>query len=159
MHTLKLARQHTAGIVVLISMITSRPSLTKGSTFRRSRASSNSFWSRAHNLFVSFGPNGEFNRDASVLNPNYVVEKTGNMSNLATCGGTALADQRRNQALDRNGVGYLGDLLFGRISADGKTVSAVHYGKQLLEQIDPNEYGRGLSGRTVPEINLSHEPG
>jgi hypothetical protein len=86
------------------------------------------------------------------------VEKTGNLSNLATYGGTALADQRRNQALDRNGVGYLGDLLFGRISADGERVSAVHYGKQLLEHIDPNEYGRGLSGRTVSEINLSHEP-
>ena len=92
------------------------------------------------------------------------MEKTGNLSNLsnlsnlATYGGTALADQRRSRALDRNGVGYLGDLLSGAISADGERVSAVHYGKQLLEHIDPNEYGRGLSGRTVSEINLSHEP-
>ena len=113
---------------------------------------------RGQNSWMNFGPNGDFNIRAGVLESIYAEQKTGNLSNLATYGGTALADQRRSRALDRNGVGYLGDLLSGAISADGERVSAVHYGKQLLEQIDPDQYGRGLSGRTVSEINLSHEP-
>lgn len=114
---------------------------------------------RGQNSWLNYGKYGEQNRNATIGDTIFADQKTGLLPNYAVTQGTPRGEARRDDFF-RNlaGIGER-DLsgLRGAVTDNG-TLKLVHYSRQPLDRIDPAQYGKGLSGRTVAERNRSYDP-
>lgn len=114
---------------------------------------------RGQNSWLNYGPYGEQNRSATIGDTVFADQKTGLLPNWATTQGTPRGEARRNDFFrSLEGIGER-DLsgLRGAVTEDG-TLKLVHYSRQPVDRIDPSQYGKGLSGRTISERNRSYDP-
>ena len=114
---------------------------------------------RGQNSWLNYGPYGEQNRNATIGDTVFADQKTGLLPNWATTQGTPRGEARRNDFFrNLEGIGER-DLsgLRGAVTDNG-TLKLVHYSRQPLDRVDPSQYGKGLSGRTLAERNRSFDP-
>jgi hypothetical protein len=110
---------------------------------------------RGQNSWLNYGPYGESNRTASLADTRFADQKTGLMPRWVSEAGTVINDDRRQaffRALEADPGRFQ-----GAITDDGK-LRLVHYSDRELERIDPEQYGRNLSGRSRAERNRASDP-
>jgi len=105
---------------------------------------------RGQNSFLNFGPYGEANRTANIEDTIFADQKTGLMPRYVSEAGLVINDDKRQRFFDTLQAGESG--LQGAITDDGK-LRLIHYSPREIERIDPERYGRNLSGRTRAEQN------
>ena len=110
---------------------------------------------RGQNSLLNFGPDGAKNRSAGIEDTIFADQKVGNLPNYITEKGTPelyARQQRFDQLRSSDNTGLEGAI------DDSGNLRLVHYSPRPIERIDPNNYGKGLSGRTVSERNRSAHP-
>jgi hypothetical protein len=114
---------------------------------------------RGQNSWLNYGPQGDINRTAKFAETTFAQQKTGLLPNWSVVENTPLGDQRLSYIQRAGNDGVLGRLA-GAVDDDGiVTLSHMSGSRQSLDRIDPEYYGRGLSGRTVSERNLAASDG
>lgn len=124
---------------------------TMGSVARKALATE----TRGQNSLLNFGPNGGMNRTANVDDTVFADQKIGLLPNYITEKGTPelyARQQRFDQLRSSDNTGLEGAI------DDAGNLRLVHYSPRPIERIDPNEYGKGLSGRTIQERNRAASP-
>ena len=110
---------------------------------------------RGQNSLLNFGPDGARNRSAGIEDTIFADQKVGNLPNYITEKGTPelYARQKRfDQLRSSDNTGLEGAI------DDAGNLRLVHYSPRPIERVDPNRYGKGLSGRTISERNRSASP-
>ena len=110
---------------------------------------------RGQNSLLNFGPDGDKNRSAVIEDTIFADQKVGNLPNYITEKGTPelYARQKRfDQLRSSDNTGLEGAI------DDSGNLRLVHYSPRPIERVDPNMYGKGLSGRTISERNRSASP-
>ena len=110
---------------------------------------------RGQNSLLNFGPDGSINRSAGIEDTIFADQKVGNLPNYITEKGTPelYARQKRfDQLRSSDNTGLEGAI------DDAGNLRLVHYSPRPIERVDPNRYGKGLSGRTISERNRSASP-
>jgi len=111
---------------------------------------------RGQNSWLNYGPYGEHNRTASVLDTKFADQKTGLLPNwVVEKDGVS---QKHRQAVWNELVKTHRTGLEGAISADG-TITLNHYSPANIEtgRVDPSYYGGNLSGQTRAEKARSYD--
>ena len=109
---------------------------------------------RGQNSWLNYGPYGERNRTASIDDTIFADQKTGLMPRYASEAGLIINDDKRERFFDALRRGETG--LEGAITDDGK-LRIIHRSNRPIERVDPEMYGRGLSGRSA-ERNRAGSP-
>jgi len=110
---------------------------------------------RGQNSLLNFGPDGDKNRSAVIEDTIFADQKVGNLPNYITEKGTPelYARQKRfDQLRSSDNTGLEGAV------DDAGNLRLVHYSPRPIERVDPDRYGKGLSGRTISERNRSANP-
>ena len=110
---------------------------------------------RGQNSLLNFGPDGSINRSAGIEDTIFADQKVGNLPNYITEKGTPelYARQKRfDQLRSSDNTGLEGAI------DDAGNLRLVHYSPRPIERVEPNRYGKGLSGRTISERNRSASP-
>jgi len=110
---------------------------------------------RGQNSMLNYGPHGEANRTAKLIDTEFSEQKTGLLPNQFAVGRTPLGDERKKSFNDLFMEGVSG--LEGAIDAQGN-LNLTHYSRQPLDRIEPDRYGTGLSKRTKGEFNRLSSP-
>ena len=101
---------------------------------------------RGQNSWLNFGPYGKTNRTAGIDDTVFADQKTGLLPNWAV-----------NEGLETVPRPPVSPDLLPAVDERGM-IELTHYGRKPLDVIDPNQYGSGLSGRTIAERNRRHAP-
>ena len=110
---------------------------------------------RGQNSLLNFGPDGVNNRTATIDDTIFADQKIGNLPNYITEKGTPelyARQQRFDQLRSSDNT-----RLEGAVD-DAGNLRLVHYSPRPIERVDPYEYGKGLSGRTIQERNRAASP-
>ena len=124
---------------------------TMGSVARKALATE----TRGQNSLLNFGPNGAKNRSAGIDDTVFADQKIGLLPNYITEKGTPelyARQQRFDQLRSSDNTGLEGAI------DDAGNLRLVHYSPRPIIRVDPNEYGKGLSGRTIQERNRAASP-
>ena len=110
---------------------------------------------RGQNSLLNFGPDGVNNRAATIDDTIFADQKIGNLPNYITEKGTPelyARQQRFDQLRSSDNT-----RLEGAVD-DAGNLRLVHYSPRPIERVDPYEYGKGLSGRTIQERKRAASP-
>lgn len=105
---------------------------------------------RGQNSWLNYGPFGDANRTAGIDDTVFAEQKSGLLPNWAIQERLPELDVRRQRFNELRAKYDTG--LEGAIDDSGN-LTLVHYSPKPIERVDPNFYGKGLSGRTREEIN------
>ncbi|GEM_PF-1813160 len=108
---------------------------------------------RGQNSWLNYGPFGDANRTAGIDDTVFAEQKSGLLPNWAIQERLPELDARRKRFNELRAQYNTG--LEGAIDDSGN-LTLVHYSPKPIERVDPNFYGKGLSGRTREELNRSY---
>lgn len=108
---------------------------------------------RGQNSWLNYGPFGDANRTAGIDDTVFAEQKSGLLPNWAIQERLPELDVRRQRFNELRAQYDTG--LEGAIDDSGN-LTLVHYSPKPIERVDPNFYGKGLSGRTREELNRSY---
>jgi hypothetical protein len=108
---------------------------------------------RGQNSWLNYGPFGDANRTAGIDDTIFAKQKSGLLPNWAIQERLPELDVRRQRFNELRAKYDTG--LEGAIDDSGN-LTLVHYSSKPIERVDPNFYGKGLSGRTREELNRSY---
>ena len=108
---------------------------------------------RGQNSWLNYGPFGDANRTAGIDDTVFAEQKSGLLPNWAIQERLPELNVRRQRFNELRAQYDTG--LEGAIDDSGN-LTLVHYSPKPIERVDPNFYGKGLSGRTREELNRSY---